>query len=239
MREFLKRLDKEVLWGGIFGLIAIMAILAEMCLSGISAVSIAAAIKDIAGTIIAVMVFVVAAKHILKQMREMKSFEGLLQKALDNWQDDHKNMIVRKEQYDYEKTGEAATCYSLGLKTNISDFYNLTASNNTGWFLRMPLIKKENYVNGNVVLRFHLNKGTFFEGKEMSKEELTVGFNRLNALFIGFMQASFGDLINAQGKNQDITVTITKPICTAEDIDFLISIINSMYNAYLVAANLN
>ena len=73
----------------------------------------------------------------------------------------------------------------------------------------------------------------------MSKEELTVGFNRLNALFIGFMQASFGDLINAQGKNQDITVTITKPICTAEDIDFLISIINSMYNAYLVAANLN
>ena len=148
-------------------------------------------------------------------------------------------MIVRKEQYDYEKTGEAATCYSLGLKTNISDFYNLTTSNNAGWFLRMPLIKKENYLNGSVVLRFHLNKGTFFEGKEMSKDELSAGFNRLNALFVGFMQASFGDQINVQGKNQDITVTIVKPICTAEDIDFLISIINSMYNAYLVAANLN
>ena len=74
MREFLKRLDKEVLWGGIFGLIAIVAILAEMFLNGISAESIVAAVKDIAGTIIAVMVFMVAARHILQQMRERKSF---------------------------------------------------------------------------------------------------------------------------------------------------------------------
>lgn len=238
MKEFFKRLESEVLWGGIFGVIAIIAILAEMFLNGISAASVAGATKDVAGTILTVMVFVVAAKHILKQMKEIKSFEGLLQKALDDWQDNHKNMIVRKEQYDHEKSGEAATCYSLGLKTNISDFYNLSESNNTGWFLRMPLINKENYQHGEVLLRFHLNKGTFFEGREMSKDELSAGFNRLNALFVSYMQASFGEQVTATGKGQDITVIIHNPVCTAEDIALVISIINSMYSAYLVAANL-
>ena len=238
MKEFLKRADKEVLWGGLFGVIAIAASLIEMFLSGISTVSVIAAVKEIAGTIVAVMVFAVAARNIVQKIGETKTFEGRLQKALDDWQADHKNMIVRKEQYDHEKNGEPATCYSLGLKTNISDFYNLSESSNTGWFLRMPILNKENYHKAGAVLRFHLNKGTFFEGREMSKEELTAGFQKLNGLFCEFMRGNFGDTITVQGKNQDIAIVVNQPIETAEDIDLLISIINTMYNAYLVAANL-
>ena len=102
----------------------------------------------------------------------------------------------------------------------------------------MPILKKENYQNGNIELKFHLNKGTFFEGVEMSKDELAAGYNKLNNLFCEFIQSSFANEITARGKNQDIVVAVHKPIETAEDIDFLISVINTMYNAYLVAANL-
>lgn len=238
MKEFFKRLERETLWGGIFALIAIVAIITEMILAGLTAESIAGAVKDISGTIVALMVFWVAAKHVLKQMKESKTFEDRLKKALDEWQQDHANMVVRKEQYDHEKTGEPATCFSFGLKTNISDFYRNAETNNTGWFLRMPLLKKENYQNGNVILKFHLNKGTFFEGMEMSKEELSAGYNRLNKLFVAFINSNYVNLAEATGKDQDILVTIKNPVVTSDDIDNLISIINSMYNAYLVAANL-
>ena len=39
MKEFFKRLDRETLFGGIFGVIAIVAIIVEMILAGISAES--------------------------------------------------------------------------------------------------------------------------------------------------------------------------------------------------------
>lgn len=238
MREFFKRADKETLGGGLFGLVAIAAIVTEMFLADFSAESIVAAVKDISGTVVAIMVFFVAAKHILKQIRETKTFDERLEKAINDWQTEHKNMIVRKEQYDYEKTGEPATCYSLGLKTNISDFYNHAQSNNTGWFLRMPILKKENYQKDEIVLKFHLNKGTFFEGMDMTKEELAAGFQHLNGLFREFIQSSFPEKVVASGKNQDIIVRIQKPIETEEDIALLVSVINTMYNAYLVAANM-
>lgn len=238
MKEFFKKLDTETKWGGIFGLIAIIAIIAEMVIGGISPETIVAAVKDTAGTVVSVMVFYIAVKHILKQIKENKTFEDRLKNSLDGWQKEHSNMVVRKEVYDFETTGQPATCFSFGLKTNISDFYNNSTSNNTGWFLRMPILKKENYINGNVVLKFHLNKGTFFEGIEMTKEELTSGYENLNKLFREFINANFNGFACAKGSKQDIAVTIEQPIETQDDIDRMISVINSMYNAYLVAANL-
>ena len=238
MKEFLKRLEKETLWGGIFALIAMISVVVEMFLAGLTAEAVVAAVKDISGTIVAFMVFWVAAKHILKQIMEAKSLEDRLKKALDGWQMSHANMVVRKEQYDYEKTGEPATCFSFGLKTNISDFYRNAETNNTGWFLRMPLLKKENYQCGNILLKFHLNKGTFFEGMEMSKEELSAGYNRLNSMFVDFINSNYAELVEAKGKDQDIFVTFKRPVETSDDIDRLVSVINAMYNAYLVAANL-
>ena len=238
MKEFFKRLELETLWGGIFAFVAVIAVIIEMFLTGLSAESVVAAVKDISGLIVSVMVLWVAAKHILKRIQESKSFESQLKNALDTWQMSHANMVVRKEQYDYEKTGEPATCFSFGLKTNISDFYRNAETNNTGWFLRMPLLKKENYQSGNITLKFHLNKGTFFEGMEMSKEELSAGYNRLNILFVDFIKSNYAEFAEARGKDQDIFVTIKNPVETNDDINVLVAIINSMYTAYLVAANL-
>ena len=241
MKEFFKRLDKETLLGGIFGVIAIVAIIVEMVLAGISAESVTAAIKDIAGTVVSVMVFIIAIKHILKQFKESKSFEDNLKNALNNWYEDHSNMIVRKEKYDIEHKDQPASCYSFGLKTNISDFYDNKATNSTGCFVRMPMLKKENYANGNVLLKFYLNKGTFYEGVEMSDNDLKTAFCKLNSLFCKFINSNpnLKDFADAKEKTpQEINVTIKKPIETVEDIEKLVALIDSMYNAYLVAANL-
>lgn len=241
MKEFFKRLDRETLFGGVFGVIAIVAIIVEMVLAGVSAESVTSAIKDIAGTVVSVMVFIIAIKHILKQFKESKSFEDNLKNALDKWHDDHVNMIVRKEKYDIEHKDQPASCYSFGLKTNISDFYDNKSTNSTGCFVRMPMLTKENYINGNVLLKFYLNKGTFYEGVEMSDSELKTAFSKLNTLFCGFINTNpaFSEFATAKEKNpQEINVTIKKPIETVDDIEKLVALIDSMYNAYLVAANL-
>lgn len=241
MKNFFSKLGVETLWGGIFGVIAIIAILVELFLGGISAETITGAVKDIAGTVVSVMVFVIAIKQIVKQVKESKTFEDKLESALLKWQKDHSAMIVRKEKYDYEHKNSPATCFSFGLKTNLKDFYENKDTQNTGWFVRIPLLKKENYNKGDVVVKFRLNKGTFFEGMEMTDKELTDGFKSLNNLFTKFINSCFKEFCDAKTGDsaQDILVTIQQPIETTEDIDSLIALIDSMYNAYLVAANLD
>ena len=63
----MKKIGKETLFGGIFGIIAIVAILAEMILSGFSAQAIVRGIKDIARTIVAVLVFFFAVRQFMKK----------------------------------------------------------------------------------------------------------------------------------------------------------------------------
>ena len=241
MKKFLEKLGVETLWGGIFGAIAILAILVELFLNGISAESVIGAVKDIAGIIVSVMVFAIAIKQMIKQIQDSKTFEERLEKALITWQKDHSAMVVRKEKYDYEHENTSATCFSFGLKTNLKDFYENRETQKTGWFVRMPLLTKENYNNGNVVLKFRLNKGTFFEGINMTEKELANSFKELNNLFTKFINACFENFAEAKTGDsvQDVIVVVKKPINTTEDIDNLVSVVDSMYNAYLVAANLN
>ena len=91
------------------------------------------------------------------------------------------------------------------------------------------------------MLKFYLNKGTFYEGVEMSDNDLKTAFSKLNSLFCKFINSNpnLKDFADAKEKTpQEINVTIKKPIETVEDIEKLVAVIDSMYNAYLVAANL-
>lgn len=69
----MRKIEKETLFGGIFGGIAIVAIIAEMILGGFSAEAIAGGIKDIAGTIVAVLVFIFAVRQFKK--KNVKGFD--------------------------------------------------------------------------------------------------------------------------------------------------------------------
>lgn len=59
-----EKLDFETLWSGILGIVAVAATIAELVLGGINAASIAAAIKDIAGTLAVIMVMLIAVKQV-------------------------------------------------------------------------------------------------------------------------------------------------------------------------------
>jgi len=91
------RIDfQEKKWGFIFGVIAIIAAIVEMIVSGISAASVVGAIKDIFGTLVVVVVFYYVIKTI---PRKPKNTVELLKKTIEDWGLDNAPLIFKTEGY--------------------------------------------------------------------------------------------------------------------------------------------
>ncbi|MBO7393583.1 MAG: hypothetical protein J6U98_05215 [Abditibacteriota bacterium] len=229
----MRNIGKEILYGGIFGCIAVIAVVIEVFLGGFSIDAVIGGIKDISGTIVAVLVFLIAIRQFRPSKSEL-SFEERLSSALDKWCMENANMIVRNERID----GHA---YGIGMRTDIQDFYrSVPLTKQAGRFVQMPIIDAENYNKNDIKLTFELKKGIFFSDRpELQGEELNKAFNSLNELFCGYINNKFAGFASASGKDDSITVVIREPIVTDEDISRLIDLINTVYQAYLTAANVN
>ncbi len=79
-----KKIENETKYAALFGAIAIIAIIGEMISNGISLATVWGAIKDISGTIVAILLFLFAAKKVFdnsenkltkKLNKELQSFE--------------------------------------------------------------------------------------------------------------------------------------------------------------------
>lgn len=77
----MKKIEFETLWSGILGIIAVIAAVVELVLGGIEAVTVAAAIKDIAGTLAVVMVLFVAIKQTVH--KEPQNFDEVFTAAME------------------------------------------------------------------------------------------------------------------------------------------------------------
>lgn len=224
----------EKILGGVFALISIGAAVAEMLLNGFSTESIVGGIKDIFGTLVVVVLFLAIAKDIVPKIK----FEDKLKNALEVWQSQNANMIIRDPATDVEHKGAEPTCFSFNLKTEVVDFYNdTTVTKNKGLFLRMPLLQRDNYSKEGVELKFYLNKGTFFSNLPKG-EDTAERYAELIKLFSGLINNKHKGFASASGKGQEIIVKLNKPVTTNSDIKELIAVINTMYTAYLVSANL-
>jgi hypothetical protein len=108
----MKKMDKQTFWAGLVGIIALVAISCELTFGGVSTASVSAAIKDLMGIAIDVMVFIVAIK-IATRKTEDEPIETKLGNALDKWRSENSNMIIRDEEYDKDKnyyTIKTKTC---------------------------------------------------------------------------------------------------------------------------------
>ena len=229
---------KEKIWGGIFGLIAIAAAIAEMIVSGISSESVFGAIKDISGTLIVVVLLIAVVRSLIPPKYTLP-FEERLENALKKWQEDNSNLIVKKPNSD------GNNYYGLSLKTDMTSFFKPSGdSANAGWFVRIPVLESSNYDKRGVEILFNLNRGTFFEKRsDLTDDQKNEGLNRLSQYLYAHMTRRFGnhvDTVTMSGKeNITFKVQLKNPVTTDEDINNLIDIINGMYQGYLVAANID
>ena len=88
MKGFLKNLDNETLLGGIFGVVALAAIICEMVIGDFDNASVAGGIKDISGTIVTIIMLFVAIKALRPEKKKAENFDEVLELRM--------NEIVKK-----------------------------------------------------------------------------------------------------------------------------------------------
>ena len=75
MKKFIDRIGIETAFAGLFGVIAIIAVFFEMAIANFDSASIAGGVKDIAGTIITVVMLIIAIKALHPKKKSVGGFE--------------------------------------------------------------------------------------------------------------------------------------------------------------------
>ena len=83
MKKLVERIGIETAFAGLFGLIAIIAVFFEMAIAGFDSASIAGGVKDIAGTIIAVVMLIIAIRALAPKKKIVGGFEETFNKEMD------------------------------------------------------------------------------------------------------------------------------------------------------------
>ena len=207
---------------------------------GISTASISASIKDLMGIIIDVMVFILAIKFVSKKS-DTESLEKKLEDALDKWRSDNSNMIIRDEEYDRDKD-----FFSFFMRTDLKNFFgDAKALKKPGWFVRIPKIGSSEYTAKTFKIQFHLNVSTFLEGKIV--DDRKSAFEAIAGDISAYLQAKCKVTVDKISfTDADATITIIangliadeeNGIVVDDQIQNLISIIDTAYMCYLVAGN--
>ncbi len=119
--------------GGVLGVFAIGGAIAEMIFSGVEPATIAGCIKDVAGTLIVVMVLIAALKRILPKHgfeevfeMEMKNVEERYEPAIRKGKDVQTEKTVRKYIYNI---AEDLNCVTTGNPKNYNtEFFSIDES---------------------------------------------------------------------------------------------------------------
>lgn len=83
MKKMIERIGAETVFAGVFGCIAIVAVFVEMAIAGFDAASIAGGVKDIAGTIIAVVMLLIAIRALSPKKKTARGFEEKFEQEMD------------------------------------------------------------------------------------------------------------------------------------------------------------
>lgn len=100
MKKFVDKIGYEKFFGGIFGIIAIVAAILSLVLGEINASSIAGCIKDVAGTLVVVIVLFVTIKQLLP--KKTGDFNGTFESEMEKIIAKYEPLISRDESY-FEK----------------------------------------------------------------------------------------------------------------------------------------
>ena len=238
----MEKLDiKEKVWGGIFGIIAVVAAIGEMIANGISTPTVLSALKDVSGTLVVVVVMV-AVVSLLSTKKHPLSFEDRLKSALIEWIDEHSNMIVRTTKLPKGHEND----FGMSMTTDINRFYNneilkSDSGNGVGRFMRLTEIDAKRYAKNDVSIDFFINAQTYCniaDDGDGTNELSEVGKN-----LASYMKGSFNNITVSEPKKIDdrtfiLTIHFIKPIVSdkEDNIDLIINVIDRMYQAMLVAA---
>lgn len=200
----------EKIGGGLFGVIAISATIAELILGGVDAASIAGAVKDISGTLIVVMVLLAALKQFLP--KKSTDFKGVFEAEMDKVITKYKPLIEK----DTTKEGR----YNIADKMDV--LYN-NSSSTFHWLFDF------NYKNE---LTFIVSK-TLFMGR--SKEDFSVLQKSIVESITAKITRDYAMLINEwKPTDKGFKLYFEHDLTTAEEATIVADIVDKIILLYIV-----
>ncbi|HAL63636.1 MAG TPA: hypothetical protein DCO93_04235 [Clostridiales bacterium] len=191
-----------------------------MFISGVSTVSVFGAIKDVFGTLVVVVLLVAFIRNLPKKLGA--DFDTLLDIALEDWVETHKNMISLKDPRNKR---------DIYIKTDVNNFFG---AGKTGMG-RFALIEKQNSA---LKISFSLNKSLFF-GHNGEKEDIATLLKPLGEKFQLFAQTKYKDIasVKYEVSKSNLILLLNDSINTDKDVKAIMIIIDDMYEAFLVMAS--
>ncbi len=198
----MKKYEQETLFGGIFGGIAIVAVMIEMILGGFSAEAIVGGIKDIAGTIVAVLVFIFAVRQFKK--KNVKGFDETFNAEMQKIIVKYAPIIIAAEPED--------GTYKDFMRFNIAAKLDSISTNDHGAYHLFFRARRKNVLDVN----FKVTKTVFGDRKE------TVA-----ARIKGKVESLFSDSIAEVATSGDeVKISFSRTLETDEDAVILAQIVD-------------
>lgn len=143
---------KEVLVGGLMGLVAVVAIFLKLSFAHFSSNAILDSIIELSSIGVSLAIFYA----FISSKTPSINFDRRINKAFKNWVDSTSGLISDTKLIVDENKREVYRC---SMVVNFHKYFKggEITSNDVGEFVRIPNFKSENYLNG-VEISFYLNK---------------------------------------------------------------------------------
>lgn len=203
----------EKVWGGIFGIIAIVAAIAEIFINGVDAASIVGAIKDVSGTLVVVVLLVAFIKSLPKKP---KNFRDVFEKEMNEIEQAYVPLIVKYVPKDTAKDS-SKTKHETVIRYDILSSVDALFGKEQADHLRLFELNAEKPEK----MSFYIREKFF--GKPFDAKEIAESISgRLQAKFPEYKVTHAAD-----SSGETIIVNFNKAMETQQDATALVNLINA------------
>lgn len=207
MKKLIDKIGYETFWGGIFGIIAIAAAIISTILGGVDGSAIWGCIKDVAGTMVVIMLLFASLP------RFAKNFKEALQNALSEVVDKYSPLIKP------ENSSEETVLYKI--------------ANNTNCIFNEPTGKYNKFFEYNFKtnqLLFYISEGIFITSKKLQK----INIEDIKMKFVTKINEKHSDTVtDCRLCSEGIKLDFKSKPSTIKDAESIKEIVDEMVVFYL------
>lgn len=227
------KIDPETKFGGIFGIIALAAIITEVIFRGITPESIAGGIKDFAGTMVGIAVLIVAVRSLMPR-KKPTGFTEALEENLNRWETKSAPLIHRavdcpdKIRYYLLTDLERVFMIDENDLDEIREKGPRRSGVFNGRFVEIPLGIPDH-------LTFFLNRSTFDERNQIHGGRPEDTLKTLAAKISENINRNFRDFCKSVSDKETVTVWLNRTPETPEDAGRIVEVISHVLTLYTIA----
>ena len=214
MKKLKENIDIEKLLSAVAGIVALVAIFYEMKIAGFDSASIAGGVKDIAGTVIAVIMLIVAVTALKPSRKKVSGFDEMFRTGM--------NEITKRYSPIIESRKNEGHLYFMAAKLSaIKD-------SDTGDYHKFFELTKRNEIEFNISKTVFVGRGGSDELFEQIKAKL------VETIKVKLANNSIVDIEKSKPSKNGIIISFSKDLESEDDAKALVSIVDKIILLYII-----